>query len=233
MDGVADWALLQPPVHGKRWIVCIHGHRSSGDQLWISPLLPTWRTTFQKLGYGILSPHLRGNSWMGPKVAEDLRWLLDQVRDRYGATHFDFISGSMGGTSNLIYAVLHPTDVASVVAVCPATDLATYYDWCRQQSTPRLNEIADAIQESHGGTPMAKPAVYAAHSALANAGKLTMPVFISHGTDDAIIPISQSRHMAKAMTGAKTFHYEEIPGGNHDAPLPSAARAIEWIRSVR
>ena len=100
---------------------------------------------------------------MGSAVAEDLRWLLNEVRDRYGATHFDIISGSMGGTSNLIYAGLHPADVASVVALCPATDLATYYDWCRNQNTPLLIEIADAIEESYGGTPLTKPDLFAVH----------------------------------------------------------------------
>ena len=94
------------------------------------------------------------------------------------------------------------------------------------------NEIADAIEESYGGTPVTKPDLFAAHSTLANAGQLTMPVFIAHGTADNTIPVSQSRQLASPMAGTTTFHYEEIPGGDHNAPLPSAARAVEWIRSV-
>ena len=233
VDGAPDWALLQPPSRGKRWIVCIHGHGSGGDQLWITsnPRMTTWRPIFEKLGCGILSPHLRGNSWMGPAVAEDLRGLLAVVRGKYGATHFDFVSGSMGGTSNLIYAGLHPADVASIVALCAATDLATYYDWCRNQNKPILTEIADAIEKSYGGTPLTKPDLFTAHSTLANVHKLTMPVFIAHGTADEIIPISQLQPLAAAMAGAKSFHHEEIPGGDHDAPLPGVAHATAWVRS--
>jgi len=71
--------------------------------------------------------------------------------------------------------------------------------------------------------------LFAAHSPLANAGKLTMPVFIAHGAADTTIPISQSRQLARVLTGPPTFHYEEIPGGDHNAPLPAVARAIEWV----
>jgi len=231
VDGVADWALIQPPARGTRWIVCIHGHGSSGDQLWTSPLTRPWLPVFNKVGSGILSPHLRGNSWMGPAVAADLHWLLTVVRAEYGATHFDFVSGSMGGTSNLIYAGLHPADAASVVALCPATDLATYTHWCRQNPTPILTEIADAIETSYGGTPATKPAVFTAHSPLANARQLTMPIYLAHGAADAIIPVPHSRQLASVLKGAPVFHYEEIPGGDHDAPIPAAARALDWVLS--
>ena len=231
VDGMADWALIQPPARETRWIVCIHGHGSSGDQLWTSPLTRPWLPVFKKVGSGILSPHLRGNSWMGPAVAADLHWLLNVVRAEYGATHFDFVSGSMGGTSNLIYAGLHPADTASVVALCPATDLATYTHWCRQNPTPILTEIADAIEISYGGTPATKLGVFTAHSPLTNARQFTMPVYLAHGAADAIIPVSQSRQLASVLAGTSVFRYEEIPGGDHDAPIPAAARALDWVLS--
>ena len=231
VDGVADWALIQPPTNGTRWIVCIHGHGSSGDQLWTSSLTRPWLPVFQKRGSGILSPHLRGNAWMGPAAAADLHWLLKVVRAEFSATHFDFVSGSMGGTSNLIYAGLHPADAASVVALGPATDLATYLHWCRQKPAPILTEIADAIETAYGGSPATKSAMLTAHSPLANARHLTMPLYLAHGEADAIIPVTQSRKFASVLTCSPVFQYEEIPGGDHDAPIPAAARALDWVLS--
>ena len=231
VDGIADWTLIQPPANGTRWIVCIHGHGSSGDQLWTSPLTRPWLTVFHKHGGGILSPHLRGNSWMGPAATADLHWLLAIVRAEFGATHFDFVGGSMGGTSNLIYAGLHPADAASVVALCPATNLATYVPWCRQNSAPLITEIADAIETAYGGSPATQSAVFTTHSTLTNSTQLTMPVYLSHGEADTLIPVSQSRQLASVLAGAPVFRYEEIPGGDHDAPLAAAARALDWVLS--
>lgn len=34
-DGFADWALARLPESGADWVVCIHGHGSNGDQLYV------------------------------------------------------------------------------------------------------------------------------------------------------------------------------------------------------
>jgi pimeloyl-ACP methyl ester carboxylesterase len=78
-----------------------------------------------------------------------------------------FCSGSMGGTSNLIYAALHPEDVRGLVIHGAATDLSSYYRWCETQKQPIIHEIAEAIRNSYGGTPDEKPDLYLRHSALA------------------------------------------------------------------
>ena len=230
-DNHADWALLCLPSGSKPlWLVMIHGHGSHGDQLYTRPdLKKVWLPHFLKLGVGLLSPNLRDNAWMGPAAAHDLHELLAFVRGECGARQFILASGSMGGTSNLIYAVLHPEDVAGVVALCPATDLASYHAWCRERNTGVIKEIADAIERSYGGPPAGQPKTYEAHSALKNAASLTMPVYIAHGSADATIPVSQSRLLAAAMAGKKDFTYVEMPNGHHDSPLPVAPAAVDWV----
>ncbi len=220
VDGAADWALALPGRNSALWIVIIHGHGSHGDQIFTRcDIRNSWLPVFLETGAGILSVNLRDNAWMGPAASTDMHGLIDWLRSKYGMQKTIFASGSMGGTSNLIYAVLHPEDVDGVVARGAATDLASYYNWCIGQDMPIIQEIAEAIRISYGGTPEQQPELYRRHSALANADRLTMPVFFSHGGADELIPVEQARALAAKMTGRKNFHYFEIPGGNHDSPL--------------
>ncbi len=125
IDGAEDWALLWPPERGGHWCVVIHGYGSHGDQIFVrEDIRRDWLPRFRARGMGILAPNHRNNGWMGPRAAADLHALLEFVRREFGAKRFTFIAGSMGGSCNLIYAVLHPEDVAAVVALCPVSDLA-------------------------------------------------------------------------------------------------------------
>jgi pimeloyl-ACP methyl ester carboxylesterase len=166
---------------------------------------------------------------MSPAAATDLNDLLRWVRREYGLKQTLFWSGSMGGTSNLIYAALYPQDVNALVALGAATDIFSYYQWCREhhQEKQVLREIANAIETAYGK----ENALLRQHSALHNAGRLTMPIYLAHGAVDAIIPVEQARQFAKAMGAQKYFYYHEIPEGNHDAPLWDAG-AWEFARNV-
>ncbi len=220
VDGLKDWALLLPGENRKLWIVVIHGHGSHADQLFVRhDIREKWLPVFCQTGAGILCVNLRDNAWMGPAAVTDLHDLLNFLRAEYGLQKTLFCSGSMGGTSNLIYAVLHPEEVDGLIVRGGATDLASYYRWCKTQDSPIVQEIAAAIKTSYGGTPDEKPELYQSHSALANVGKLTMPLFLVHGGADAIIPVEQARRLAAKMENHPGFFYSEIPGGNHDSPL--------------
>jgi pimeloyl-ACP methyl ester carboxylesterase len=238
-DGTTDWALARPPAAGDLWWVMVHGHGSSGDQLYTRPdIRAQWLPLADELGLGVLTPHTRGNAWMGPAAAADTHDLLSWAHAQYGARRFVFASGSMGGTSSLIYAVLHPADVAGVIALCPATDLASYYEWCRgtapafpgaARNEPIIRQIADAIQAAYGGAPAAQPERYQRHSALAQAARLTMPLYLVHGTADPLIPVSGARRLAGALADHPALVYRELADGGHDAPLPAMPEAWRWI----
>ena len=221
VDGTHDWGLAWPSS-SDTWVVQIHGHGSGGDQLFTRP-------DIRKSGLGVLTVNLRGNAWMCDSAARDLHSVLSFVREKWGAKKFVFASGSMGGTSNLIYAVRHPEDVTGVVALCPATDLASYHTWCRKSALPVSQEIADAIERFYGGTPKDKRSAYAVSSAIDNSDKLRMPVFVCHGTADTIIPVSQSRQLVGKMGDLTSFAYVEIPDGGHDAPLGAFAQGLDWV----
>ena len=231
VDGLPDWALLRDGDRGNGlWAVVLHGHGSTGDQIFTRPDIQPWQRHIAARGMGLLSPHLRGNSWMSPAAVSDLHDLLNRVRETRGAKRFVFCSGSMGGTANLIYAVNHPEDVAGIVALCPATDLASYYDWAVRGTLPVLKEITDAIRAAYGGDPASRPGVYAEHSALKRADRLTMPVFMVHGDADALIPVEQSRQLVQKLRAcAATVDYTELAGGDHDAPLEKFGPALDTV----
>ncbi|HUT59838.1 MAG TPA: alpha/beta fold hydrolase [Phycisphaerae bacterium] len=231
-DGLADWALLWPPESGTTWIVNLHGYGSHGDQLYVrADIRRDWLPEFRRRGLGVLTPNLRDNAWMSPAASADLRGLLQSARERHGAGRFVFVGGSMGGTGNLVYAVLHPEDVAGVAALCPATDIASLYRrYGSQGDSPRAREFAESIRAGYGGTPDESPRTYERHSCLRHCDRLTMPVFLAHGEADGSIPVGDSRALAAACAGQR-LKYVEIPGGDHDAPLaaPIMQQALDWV----
>jgi pimeloyl-ACP methyl ester carboxylesterase len=231
LDDLRDWAMLWPQPTPGDWLICIHGHGSRGDQLFVrQDVRDLWLPAFRQAGLSLATLNLRGNAWMSPAAVHDVAAVLDYLRATFGAKRFLFASGSMGGTANLIYAVCRPQDVAGLVALCPATDLAGYYAWCRARTEPGvLHEIANAIEQNYGGPPAGRGDVYHAHSALRHAARLTMPLFLSHGDADAIIPVAEARALVQAIGPRPTFFYEELPGGHHDTPLTSMPKALIWV----
>lgn len=247
VDQAEDWALLWEPVKadadapadsleaaatGRTWAVYLHGHGSGGEQLFTRPdVRDNTLAAVRRQGWGALAPNLRGNAWMGPAAAHDLRGLLRVLRERYGAERVVLIGASMGGSGVLAYVAAHPGDADAVIALCPATDIGAFRTWCRehQQGSPILRELADAIERAYGGPPAERPDAYAAHSAVAHAKRLTMPVFVSHGSADAVIPVEQPRRLAAALADRPTFKYHELPGGDHEKPLTDVAEAMAFI----
>ena len=213
-DDFKDWALILPGDNPEFWIIVLHGHGSHGDQLYTrQDVRENWLEPLRATGAGILSPNLRDNAWMNPAAAFDMHELIDYLRNEYGLKKTLFCSGSMGGTGNLIYSILHPEDVDAVIARGAATDLKSYLNWCLKQEKPIIHEIAEAISTSYKEDELEK------HSTLLNAEKLTMPVYFIHGGADETIPVEQARILAEKLQGKADFFYEEIPGGNHDSPL--------------
>lgn len=229
IDGLHDWATLLPGRRRELWIVALHGHGACGDQLYTRKDVRTiWLPEFLATGGGIITLNLRGNAWMCPSAAADLHAVMHYLRAEHGLEKTIFCSGSMGGTSNLIYGVLHPEDVNAIVARGAATDLASYYDWCLTQPLPILKEIAEAIKTAYGAAPDQAPDLYRRHSTLANHARLTVPVYFSHGGADAIIPVEQARRLAEEVRGRNNFAYYEVPGGDHDSPLHDK-EGLGWV----
>ena len=235
-DGRKDWAILTVPHGGKTWVVVLHGHGSSGEQLYEpGSVRNLWLEEFNRRGWGILCPNLRDNAWMSPKAVYDLHGLLGYVRATQKAGEFLFVSGSMGGTGSLIYAIRHPRDVGGIVALGAVADLAKYYDWCDRQEQDTPQEIGRAIRCSYGGTPQEKTQSYGAHCVLEHYHRLRMPVFLAHGQRDELMDIGSAKALAMKLSGRESFkfNFREIIDGDHNAPLSLASEGVRWMLDVR
>ncbi len=220
IDGHEDRIFLRPPsARGRPWVVVLHGHGSLGDQVFVrEDIRRAWLPLLVEHDVGILSPDLRGDAWMGPAAAADLKRLIAAVREAFAAAAIGLVGGSMGGTGALIYAGLHPEDIDGVVVWCPATDLAELVGFLaagEAEGGTVLAEVRRAIEAGYG--PAGHSDTYARHSILANHRRLTMPVAVVHGDRDAMIPVAHARRLRDRM-GSRLW-YREIPGGDHDAPL--------------
>ncbi len=229
VDGLDDWTLVRKPREGRTWVVHLHGHGSTGDQVYTRPdIRKHWLAHYLKLGLGVLSPNLRGNAWMCPEAVADLHALLDLVRREYGAQDFCFLSGSMGATGNLSYATSHPEDVSMVAALCPVTDLPAYHEWCGSHPGGVRDEIRTAIESAYGGRPDQVPGRYAGRRVARHADRLSMPLLLAHATADGVVPVEQSRELWQRLSGKPQATYLEIEGGDHDSPLHGGGM-LEWL----
>jgi pimeloyl-ACP methyl ester carboxylesterase len=166
-------------------------------------------------------PEYRGNSWMGPAAESDLLDVLRIERERIRPSCTLLLGGSMGGTSALIFASRNPGQIHAVLALCPATDPAAMF--------PRFPEH---FLTSYGGPPETHASIYRERTSLLRADALPPSrIFLAHGSADAVIPVTHSQRLATALDECGgCFRYEEIPGGDHDAPTRiNIASAMDFL----
>ena len=88
-----------------------------------------------------VSPDYRAKtSWMGPAAEADMLQVLDDLHGRYRIRDVIVSGGSMGGTSALAFAALHPECVDGVVSLNGTANLVEYPNFL------------EAIAESYGGS---------------------------------------------------------------------------------
>lgn len=235
-DGSCWPFLVQlPPATPQAILISLHGHYGNETQMMTEDI---YEGAFGKLRrecwrrhWAYLCPWYGGNTWMGPLAEAGLADLFALLQERWPRRPIYLQGGSMGGTSALIFAVRRPKDVAGVIARCPAADIEAYYHWARARANlnPTLQNIANAIRLHYtvGGGSLQKE--LRARSVLQQAERLTMPVHLAHGAADELIPGHWTRALAEKLHRlGRPVYYEEIPDGNHDAPV----RRVNWREAL-
>jgi len=219
VDGVEDWALFLPGDPARSTIVYLHGSFSLADQIFTrQDVRRFWLTRIQAGRHPLLSVNLRGTAYMSPAATADLTDLLRYCRNALGCRRFVLLGGSGGASSAMAYAVLHPEEIHGVIAM-GMCDIVARLDFARRSGNPVLQKLATTVFAAYGGTLEEKPELYQARSVLAHADRLTMPIILTMGENDQLIPVAETRKIAAAMKGRSNFVYHEIPGGGHDAAL--------------
>jgi len=135
-----------------------------------------------------VSPDYRARtSWMGPKAEADLIQIIHDLKAKYKIDKVFLCGGSMGGSSSLTFAAIHPELIDGVAAMNPAANHLEY------------NKFQPAISESFGGTKQEIPHEYKKRSAEYWPEKLTMPVSISVGGQDQLVPPDSARRLSNIL----------------------------------
>jgi len=241
-DGTEICAYLTAPPGGPRGplVVLPHGGPEARD-------LMDWDRTVQILasrGWWVLQPNFRGSGGYGQGFvrAGNRRWgerMQEDVEDcvahvvaagKVDAARVAIAGISYGGYAALMGAVRRPDLYRACAAICGVSDLPAIL-----RSEKRDDPEGYEYWVRSMGDPGADRAMLEAASPARRAAEIACPVLLIHGVDDRIVPIEQSRLMARALKDAgKPHELVEVPGAGHadwddDRDQALMVRLVEFL----
>jgi lysophospholipase L1-like esterase/pimeloyl-ACP methyl ester carboxylesterase len=166
-----------------------------------------------------VSPDYRAKtSWMGPLAEADALQILDDLHGQFRVRNVILAGGSMGGTAALTFAAMHPQCVDGVVSLNGTANLVEYPNF------------ADAIAESFGGSREQKPDEYRQRSAEFFPERLTMPVAVTTGGMDSLVPPDSVLRLVGRLEGqgspVQSIHRAD---GGHSTTLDDTQAALQFV----
>lgn len=213
--------IIRPKGEVRDALIALHGHGNDRRQFATDPRdeCRASRDVAARHGMLFVSPDYRAKtSWMGPKAEADTVQLIGILKKDYGVSRVFICGGSMGGSSALTFAVLHPELVAGVASM---NGTANHVEYANFQ---------DAIAPSFGGSKEEVPEEYRKRSAEFFPEKLTMPVGITAGGKDDLVPSQSVVRLAKALEaqGRDVLLLFREEGG-HSTNYDDACRILEYV----
>jgi pimeloyl-ACP methyl ester carboxylesterase len=203
-------------------LIVLHGHGSDRWQYVRAERgeCKAARDFAAKHGMILVSPEYRATtSWMGPKAEADLVQIIGDLRKKYQVGDVYLAGGSMGGTSALIFAALHPDLIAGVSSQNGTANMLEY------------KAFPEAIAASYGGDKEKARAEYVKRSPELVPEKFTMPVACTVGGKDKIVPPDSVRRLVKAMQELqkKDVLLIDRADGGHATAHEDTTKALEFI----
>lgn len=190
----------------RKWpiILALHGAGERGrdgilqTDVGIGTAIRSNRSAFEAI---VVMPQCTKNLWWILPPMDDLAMaaLAEATREFHGDTQRTYLTGlSMGGYGAWHLAQKYPGTFAALVVICGGIRPPT----AALKGNPDLAKV----------TPPDATKSYL--DAAERVGKT--PVWIFHGADDEVVPVTESRRMSDAMKqiGAEV-HYTEYPGVGH------------------
>jgi pimeloyl-ACP methyl ester carboxylesterase len=183
----ADFNAAQP----HDLLIALHGH---GSDRWQFATSTAWNECIAVRDFAgsrnmiLVCPDYRATtSWMGPLAEKDVVQIIEDFKANYLISRVLICGGSMGGTSSLTFTALHPQMIDGVVALNP---LANHLEY---------ENFQDAISASYGGSKQQIPAEYKKRSAEYWPERFLVPVGISTGGQDTIVPPASALRLANLL----------------------------------
>lgn len=183
-DGTSQRYVLVLPKNFKAdqpvsLLIALHGHGSDRWQFVKSPRdeCKAARDAATKHDMIFISPDYRAKtSWMGPAAEADMLQIIAETKRQFKIAKVILCGGSMGGSSSLTFAALHPHLIDGVASMNGTANHLEYQNF------------QDAIRKSFGGTKVEIPNEYKKRSAEYWPEKFTMPVGVTTGGKDKSVP---------------------------------------------
>lgn len=226
LDGtVQHYVLMKPtdfdPAQSRDLLIALHGHGSDRWQFAQNDRGECRGARDVAAAHKMLyvSPDYRAKtSWMGPAAEMDMVQLIGALRGEFKIGRVLIMGGSMGGTSALTFTALHPDLVQGVVALNPTANLLEY------------DQFQKHIQASYGGDKMTVPGEYHRRSAEYWPVAFTMPLAITTGGRDTIVPPDSALRLASAVKRLNPhvllLHRAET---GHVTSYEDTVRALEYV----
>ncbi|MCC6124805.1 MAG: alpha/beta fold hydrolase [Pirellulales bacterium] len=202
-------------------LIALHGHGSDRRQFIEDPRdeCRAVRDAAAARGAILVSPDYRAKtSWMGPKAEADLLQIVAELKSRRKIGRTILCGASMGGSSSLTFAALHPELLQGVVALNGTANHLEY------------ENFQDAIRKSFGGAKQQIPLEYKKRSAEYWPERLAMPIAFTAGGKDEIVPPASVVRLAgvlkKLQPNVLLVHREN---GGHGTNYDDAKQALDFV----
>lgn len=174
-------------------------------------------------GYAVLQPNYRGSpgyGWMFPLEDNwDFRKMHDDVTDACKAlVTSGLVDGErvaiMGGSFGGYLAVSGVVNEGSLYR-CAVT-VAGVFDWADMIKNAKYNEFTSAsysLLMRKLGDPKKEKEKFDQISPLRHVDQIHVPVFVAHGKDDAVVDVSESKHLIAELQKNKVPHESFIVAG--------------------
>lgn len=188
------YAMIMPSrfdnAQAHDMLIVLHGHTSDRWQFvrWDRDECRAIRDFAARHNMLLVSPEYRpSTSWMGPKAEADVVQIIADLKQKYRIARVFISGGSMGGTSALAFAAMHPDLVAGVASLNGTCNLVEYTNFSR------------FIAESYGGTKTQVLDEYKKRSAEYWPERLTMPIAMTTGGKDTAVPPQSCQRLEKVL----------------------------------
>ena len=181
-----------------------------------------------------VSPDYRAPAgWMGTAAEADTVQLIGELKRQFKVRKVYIAGGSMGGASVLTFAALHPELVDGVSSQNGVANLLEY-----NVDLHYVVSIQTAIKDAFGGrkdeTPEQYkkrcPEEYRKRSAEFHPEKFTMPLAVTLGGKDTLVPPQSVQRLAEAV---KKHNANVLvlyrPNGGHETNYADTMAALEFV----